>query len=254
MALRGKPGTLKRPTMCTVSFLARKRGYVLAMNRDERLTRVVGLPPSKKSINGITVVSPSEPGGGTWIALNDSGVAFSLINWYSIRAQVKSKPVSRGEVVNAVCTAVTPEFVAVALAQLPLKQINPFRLIGIFPATQEITEWRWDFKKLTWKNHPWLARQWISSGFDELGAQRIRHKTFLRALKKKSAGTLDWLRRLHRSHAPKPGPFATCMHRSDAATVSYSEVIVASHLATMRHTISAPCQGSAIHAQSLKLN
>jgi len=94
--------------MCTVSFLARKRGYVLAMNRDERLTRVVGLPPSKNNINGITVVSPSEPGGGTWIALNDSGVAFSLINWYSIRAQVKSKPVSRGEVVNAVCTAVTP--------------------------------------------------------------------------------------------------------------------------------------------------
>jgi hypothetical protein len=72
-------------------------------------------------------------------------------------------------------------------------------------------------------------------------------------LKQKSAGTLDWLRRLHRSHAPESGPFATCMHRADAATVSYSEVVVASHLATMRHTISAPCQGSAVHAQTLKL-
>jgi hypothetical protein len=223
------------------------------MNRDEKLTRAVGLPPSKNNINGITVVSPSEPGGGTWIALSESGVAFTLINWYSIRAQVKSKPVSRGIIVNTVSTAATPEFVAVALAQLPLKQINPFRLIGIFPATNEIIEWRWDLKKLSQKNHPWRARQWISSGFDEPAAQRIRHQTFHRALKQRSAGTLDWLRRLHRSHAPNPGPFATCMHRADAATVSYSEAVVVPHLATMRHIIGAPCRGSAVHAQSLKL-
>jgi len=253
MALNLEPGTLNQSAMCTVSFLARKRGYAIAMNRDEKLTRAVGLPPSKSNINGITVVSPSEPGGGTWIALNDSGVTFTLINWHSIRAQVKSKPVSRGVVVNTVSLAITPDFTATALAQLPLKQINPFRLIGIFPATHEIIEWRWDFKKLTRKNHPWRARQWISSGFDEPAAQRIRHETFRRAMKQKSAGTLDWLRRLHRSHAPASGPFATCMHRADAATVSYSEVVAASHRATMRHTISAPCQGSAVHAQSLKL-
>ncbi len=69
--------------MCTVSFIARKNGYALAMNRDERLTRVVGLPPPKKAINGLTIILPSEPGGGTWIAVNKSGVTFALINWYS---------------------------------------------------------------------------------------------------------------------------------------------------------------------------
>ena len=253
MALNLEPGTLNQSTMCTVSFLARRRGYALAMNRDEKLTRAIGLPPSRKSLNGITVVSPSEPGGGTWIALNDSGVAFTIINWYSIRAQVKSNPVSRGQVVNAVSTAFTPDFAAATLAQLPLRQINPFRLIGIFPAMCEIIECRWDLKKLSRKDHPWRVRQWISSGFDERAAQRIRHETFRHALKQKSAGTLDWLRRLHRSHAPESGPFATCMHRADAATVSYSEVVVASHLATMRHTIFAPCQGSAVPAQSLNL-
>jgi hypothetical protein len=240
--------------MCTVSFLTRKRGYALAMNRDEKRTRALGRRPTKRSIKGIIVVSPSEPGDGTWIALNDSGATFTLINWNSIRAQVDSQPVSRGLVVNTVSPAVKPEFVAVALAQLPLEQINPFRLIGIFPAMHEIIEWRWDLEKLSRRKHPWQERQWISSGFDEPAAQRIRHETFRCALKQKSAGTLEWLRRLHRSHAPKPGPFATCMHRSDAATVSYSEVAVTSCLATIRHTISAPCQRSAVHAQSLKLN
>ena len=42
--------------MCTVTFIARKSGYALAMNRDEKLTRVPGLPPSKKTINGRTVL------------------------------------------------------------------------------------------------------------------------------------------------------------------------------------------------------
>ena len=227
--------------MCTVSFLMRKSGYALAMNRDEKLSRAAGLPPSKKIINGRTVVSPSEPGGGTWIALNEFGGTFALINWYCIRAQVKSKPVSRGVVVNTVGTAVTPDFAAAALAQLPLKQINPFRLIGFFPATHEIIEWRWDLKKLVLKNHPWQTQQWISSGFDEPIAQRIRSETFRRALKQKSAGSLNWLRRLHRSHAPEAGPFSICMHRADAATVSYTEISMVMRTATMRYFDGATC-------------
>lgn len=227
--------------MCTVSFLARKSGYALAMNRDEKLSRAAGVPPSPKNINGRLVVSPSEPGGGTWIALNDSGVTFALINWYSICARVPNQPVSRGVVVSALRTAGTPELAAGGLAELPLKQINPFRLIGFFPATHQIVEWRWDLEKMVRKNHPWRTRQWISSGFDEPAAQRIRGETFRRALKQKSAGRLDWLRRLHRSHAPAAGPFSICMHRSDAATVSYTEIAVAVRTATMRYLDGATC-------------
>src|SRR5271165_4900501 len=124
--------------MCTVSFIARKEGYALGMNRDEQLTRIPGLPPSKKIINGCIVLSPSEPGGGTWIALNDSGVTFALINWYSITTRVKGETVSRGQVVKAACVAKTSDLTDDALAHLPLKRINPFRLIGVFPGTSKI--------------------------------------------------------------------------------------------------------------------
>jgi len=74
-------------------------------------------------------------------------------------------------------------------------------------------------KQLVRKNHRWKSKQWISSGFDEPTAQRARGKTFQRAGRQHSAESLDWLRRLHRSHSPYASPFSTCMHRADAATV-----------------------------------
>jgi len=198
--------------MCTVTFIARQKGYCLGMNRDEKLTRPTGLPPNKRNVNGRAVLCPSEPGGGTWIALDDRGRTFALINWYSITARVLGKAVSRGEVVNSVSTASSPDFADGALARIPLNRINPFRLIGVFPVTGEIVEWRWNLKQLIRKNHRWKSQQWISSGFDEPTAQRVRGRTFEQARRQLSVGSLDWLRRLHRSHSPQAGPFSTCMH------------------------------------------
>src|SRR5882724_835260 len=112
--------------MCTVTFIARKQGYCLGMNRDEKLTRHTGLPPKKRRVKACGVIFPSEPGGGTWIAVNDHGATLALINWYSITARVGGKAVSRGEVVNSMSAAILPDFVDTALAGLPLNQINPF--------------------------------------------------------------------------------------------------------------------------------
>jgi hypothetical protein len=72
----------------------------LPWNRDEKLTRPTGLPAKKRKVNGRAAISPSEPGGGTWIAVNDHGATLALINWYSITARVGGKAVSRGEVIN----------------------------------------------------------------------------------------------------------------------------------------------------------
>jgi len=215
------------------------------MNRDERLARPAGLPPKEKMVNGHVALCPSEPGDGTWIAVNDQGVTLALINWYSIAASVGDKVISRGKVVNSVSAVVWPDFADAALAKLPLNQINPFRLIGIFPTTGEIAEWRWDLEHLVRQNHRWKSQQWISSGFDEPTAQHARSGTFQQAQRQRSAGTLDWLRRLHRSHSPQTGPFSTCMHRADAATVSYTEIIVSQREALMRYHAGAPCQDSA---------
>jgi hypothetical protein len=223
------------------------------MNRDEKLTRPTGLPPKQKTVNDRAVICPSEPGGGTWIAVNDHGATLALINWYSIAVRVVGKAVSRGKVINSISAAISADVADAALHGLPLNRINPFRLIGIYPATSEIVEWRWNMKQLVRKNHRWKTQQWISSGFDEPTAQRVRGKTFQRAARQQSTGSLDWLSRLHRSHSPKAGPFSTCMHRADAATVSYTEVAVSSRRATMRYHAGTPCRNAKSNTCSIRL-
>ncbi len=145
-----------------------------------------------------------------------------------MKAAVDINSVSRGGVVASVAAQISPAAVSKILTKFPLPQVNPFRLIGIFPAQKKVFQWRWNLKVLVCEEQNWKSQQWISSGYDEPQAQRMRAKTFQLALRLKSAGSLAWLRRLHRSHTPVPGPFSTCMHRADAATVSYTE-IVATH-------------------------
>ena len=211
------------------------------MNRDEKLTRPTGLPPRKRVVNGRAVLSPSEPGGGTWIALNDTGACMALINWHSVTARVKRNPISRGEVVKSVRATDSANAADAELRGLPLGHMNPFRLIGIFPRTREIFEWRWDLKRLVSKKLPWKTQQWISSGFDEPTAQRVRGRIFRSVLRERGVGRLHWLRRLHRSHAPQSGPFSTCMHRADAATISYAEITVSDSRAKMGYHAGPPC-------------
>ena len=176
--------------MCTVTFLPRPTGYYLAMNRDEKRVRPKGLAPKQRIVAGHKVLYPSEPGGGTWIALNDAGGSLALVNWHSVTARAKRHAVSRGGVVGTVCSASNQHLMEVGRAKLPLRRINPFRLIGVFPATRQVAEWRWGLKRLTRKSHRWRARQWISSGFDEPAAQRVRIRTFRLAQRQKSAGSL----------------------------------------------------------------
>jgi Transport and Golgi organisation 2 len=227
--------------MCTVTFIARRNGYALGMNRDEKLTRAAGLPPHLTHLNGRAILAPSEPGGGTWIGVNDTGATLALINWYSIPSRVAGQATSRGEVVKLALPSDSPPVVEAVLEEFPLAHVNPFRLIGVFPGDKVVVEWRWNLQHLERLTHPWQTSTWISSGFDEPGAQQTRGKTFSEAMRQQSAGSNDWLRRLHSSHGPTCGPYSTCMHREDSATVSYSEVTVSRQVAKMRYTPGAPC-------------
>jgi len=227
--------------MCTVTIIPGRKGYRLGMNRDEKLTRSAGRPPQLITEQGRSFIAPSEPGGGTWIGLNDQGACLALINWYSVNRQVAGRATSRGEIIPAARHAANSESVDAVLSKLPLKRTNPFRLIGVFPVSRTIIEWRWDLKRLTRRKHSWHAQQWISSGFDESAAQRMRSRTFVVARRQKTSGSLEWLQRVHRSHSPVPGPFSTCMHREDAATVSYTEVSVSGRRGALRYHGGAPC-------------
>ena len=118
-------------------------------------------------------------------------------------------------------------------------RINPFRLIGVFP-----NDWRGLLNgagtlKTTGSEESSLEITAMVLR-DSMSRPLARaRQNFQRALRQYSVGRLDWLRRLHRSHAPQAGPFSACMHRTDAATVSY-RVAVSSRRATMRYRAGTP--------------
>lgn len=234
--------------MCTVTFVPRRTGYILGMNRDELLTRPTGLPPAIHERAGRAYVCPAEPTGGTWISLNDAGVCLALINWYSVTARVTGESVSRGEVVRQGALANSSREVELMAAGLPLARMKPFRLLGVFPREREVVEWRWNGLKLVKYAHPWKAGIWISSGFDEPGAQQTRGTVFASAREQAGFGTSGWLQRLHSSHAPARGPYSVCQHRADAATVSYTEVRALPGRLLMRHLNDCPCRAASTPA------
>ena len=239
--------------MCTVTLIVRKRGFALGMNRDEKITRIKAHSPSVHQLQDRRALFPFEPGAGTWVGVNDAGVGCALINWYAITARASGSPVSRGRVVTTTLAARSVSEMEQSLATLPLVRVNPFRLIGVFPKTREVVEWRWNLKKLAAIRYHWETTTWISSGFDEAGAQVTRGKTFADARGQNSFGRLEWLRRLHRSHKPVRGPYSTCMHRDDAATVSYAEIEVSLRKAVMRYCDGSPCKKKQFAIQQLKI-
>ncbi len=210
------------------------------MNRDEKLARFTALPPAIVDFAGRRAMFPREPNGGTWIAANDAGVCVALINWHRIEREPVRSITSRGQVVRKLAGKSSTKEIAAALGELPLRRLRPFRLIAIIPSEKAVTEWRWNLDRLSTRKHAWKSRHWFSSGFDEQRTERERNRICKAAQNQKSADRLGWLRRLHRSHLPKRGPFSICMHRSDAATVSYTEVAVSGQRATMRYK-AGPC-------------
>ncbi len=229
-------------SMCSVTLWTRSRGYLLGMNRDESRTRISALPPEKESAHQRQVISPREPEGGTWISMNDFGVSFALVNWYS-QSRLASVPiVSRGKIVRTLRSAIHPNEARSLLAQFDLNHLNSFRLVGVFPETETVLEWQWGGKELLQVEHRWAPAQWISSGWDEPGAQRARSAVFESFREDSDAGTSPWLRKLHGSHCDGPGPYSTCMHREDAATVSYTEIEVDTTGGELRYLSGPLCE------------
>jgi transport and Golgi organization protein 2 len=240
--------------MCTISFLPKSRGFYLAMNRDEKRDRSTGLAPTVVKLEKHRAMFPREPTGGTWISANDAGVCLALINWHRIKREPNNGIRSRGEVISKLAGISTSGEISAAIKKLPLRKLRPFRLVAIAPAESRLIEWRWNLNRLSKRKHFWKSRHWFSSGFDEATAEAERTRVCSTQPDESVKRDLKWLRHLHRSHEPERGPFSICMHRADAATVSYTEVAVNKRSIVMRYKDGPPCSPKSATLKTCKLS
>lgn len=229
--------------MCTLTIVPRDDGYLLGMNRDERIARGAASWPRKVVAGSTEAVYPCDVAGGTWIAINEHRMAFALLNWNDVfpRGVHLRKTRSRGRIIPEAIRSSSLEQVQSALRTLNLDGMHPFRLIGVFPADRQIREWRWDSARVYSQRHTWEPRQWFSSSLSDQKAQALRGGVCEHAWTQEEAGSLSWLRRLHASHANGPGPFSICVHREDVRTLSYTEVICTAGAIHLRYFPSNPC-------------
>lgn len=234
--------------MCTLSFIPDDDGYLVAMNRDELLTRGIARPPESRTVGNLQIICPTDISGGTWIAVNSAGTTWALLNW-NIRTNA-SKERSRGEVVVELAPLSRPSEASTLISPGDLRGIDPFRVVGISALDREVIEWRWNGVRLQQVTYEWVRNHWFSSGrSDELAAQ-MRAQAFATAEHESGAGSKEWLRRVHSSHKPERGAFSVCVHRNDAATVSFTEVQVSLEHVRMLYRPGCPCEAATSLEQS----
>jgi len=230
--------------MCTLSFISHEKGYVVAMNRDEHHGRARSFPPA---IFG-NAIYPYEPGTkGTWLAINSAGITLALLN-KNEDGPLPVKLRSRGELIPQLISADSLAEVHRRLVEVGFKGMWPFRLIAFSPEEREICEWSrgTDLKK---SYFDWQPRHWFSSGMSDIEANRVRTTVVERAWQQTDAGSLPWLRSLHRSHEPQRGAYSICVHRDDASSVSYSEIVYEDGNAIFRYASGFPCQYTAFESE-----
>ncbi len=236
--------------MCTVTFVPKNDGFVLAMNRDDAYARAQTNPPAIHTAGNSCALFPSEMNGGTWIAANDSSLAFSLLNWS--RPAPGRKTRSRAEVVPAVAHAATLSEVDLAFNTLKLDGLYPFRLIAFSLPDQGIREWRWHTHVET-AYFPWEYRHWFSSGSGDEEAAAQRQKICSDALQQTDALSHDWLRRLHQSHGSGVGPFSICVHRETGGTLSYTEISLSRSRLVMKYRPASACSNEPLLTTNLPI-
>jgi hypothetical protein len=224
--------------MCTLSFLPKNDGYIVAMNRDEQLSRPIALPPTIHTSAGSKAIYPLDVEGGTWIAVTESGTTWALLNRNSTLQGKKRR--SRGEIILAGLQS-AGQLKAIEELRI-LDEVLPFRLVILSAASRQVREWVWDGQEFACMPHPWQAHHWFSSGRSDAEASEIRGRTFVESAADPSAGSLEWLRKLHRSHDPERGAFSICVHRPDARTVSYTEIQVLHTVVSMSYSAGSPCE------------
>jgi hypothetical protein len=174
--------------------------------------------------------------GGTWIAVNEYGVAMCLLNGNGVAVSA----LSRGLLIPELIWARSADDAAFLLRQTDLRQYAPFTIVFLAPGQSALVA-AWDGVRLSFGEN---SGPLISSSYDLDGVRRSRLNEFARRVAPAEPLDPAQLYWFHASHGAGPDAYSTCMHRDDAETVSFSWVVVSAGSIRFLYSPSAPCQCS----------
>lgn len=245
--------------MCTVTIVplsrpnALERGFRLVANRDELRTRPVALPPAIRVFGGRQAILPIDPvSDGTWIAVNDAGLAMTLLNVNpatraDIIAPTEKPSLSRGRIIPGLLKLGSLEETAAAIQAISVKDFAPFRLI--VADARRALELLSDGDRIRMGINTAMKRPlfFTSSGLGDHLVDAPRRTLFNRTFSDNVPAD-KWLTLQDGFHShswPDQLHLSVCMQRSEAWTVSMSAIEVSSEQVRLCYRPGLPDQPSA---------
>lgn len=239
--------------MCTLTWLLREDGFEVFFNRDEKKDRAPERAPQIHDRDGVRFLAPSDgQDDGTWIGVNDRGLAVALLNRYVPDSGPAREVLrSRGLLVMDLLTSLHRAEVGERLAETELERYKPFSLFVADPCgSARLFEWTgWHLEETA---DPDAMMPLASSSFDQALA-RVHRRGIYADLVAAHGSPLSAERLLafHHSHDGGPGPFSVCMHRPDADTRSFTRLQVDASGVALRWRPGTPCSGAPDHLLEL---
>ena len=205
----------------------------MVMNRDERHDRAPAKAPRRWPAGFLAPVDADA--GGTWIAARPDGVVLALLNHHDGVSPPAGQPrLSRGTIVATLAAATgVPD--ARALRACGLASYAPFRLLVIGRrGTPRV--FTWNGTRLTSRRLAARAGFLTSSSWNSrrvIAARQARFRRFLREHPTPTRVDIETL--LREDTDPRGTPWAICMTRDDARTVSRTIVDATGERPTMAY-------------------
>ncbi|HVS11347.1 MAG TPA: NRDE family protein, partial [Planctomycetota bacterium] len=195
--------------MCTVTWLREAEGFTLLFSRDELLTRSAALGPVVHCRGGLGILAPIDPeGGGTWLAVNQSGLALGLVNGGPPLNETPTYR-SRGLLVLDAASCRSTRELETRLSSANLARFRPFTLLALDPRDPALVA-HWNGTSLDL--HDGEGEAILCSAPHEHEELEPARAASLRQLMTRTASpTATDLARFHESHAAPPDSRPPCL-------------------------------------------
>jgi hypothetical protein len=222
-----------------VTWLREAEGFTLLFSRDELLTRPAALGPVVHCRHGLGILAPIDPeGGGTWLAVNQSGLALGLVNGGPPLEPRAYR--SRGLLVLDLSTSRTSADLAHHLRSADLAPFRPFTLLALDPHNPTLVA-HWNGTSLDLHDGEGEAIL-CSAPHEHEELEPARAASLRHFMTRAASPTAADLARFHESHAAPPDSRPPCLHGDRSRTVSLSTIHVTPRTISLHYRPGFPCQ------------